>query len=71
MKRVIIGLAFSVAAIVPLTAHANPHKPVHVAYHKVAATPHIYWQGADLGTDPDRQIRFQMRRDADLSSSNH
>jgi hypothetical protein len=70
----ITALALSAAAIVPLTAHASPRKPVpvHVVDHRVAAAyPHIYWQGTDLGTDPDRRIRFQMRRDADLSSSNH
>jgi hypothetical protein len=72
MKTLITALAFSAAAIVPLTAHASPREPVHAVDHKVAATyPHIYWQGTDLGTDPDPQIRFQIRRDADMSSSNH
>jgi hypothetical protein len=79
MKTLIIALALSAAAIVPLTAHAGPRaqaqagsrKVVHVSGRHFVARPHVYWQGQDLGTDPDRNIRYQMWRDADLAASNH
>lgn len=87
MKTLITALVLSVAAIVPLTADAGPRTHVrtggqqilhsgarqfpHARRPKVAAIRHIYWQSEDIGTDPDRNIRYQMRRDADLSASNH
>jgi hypothetical protein len=79
MKTLILALAVSAAAVVPLTAHAGPpahahagsHHVVHVSGRHFVARPHIYWQSRDLGTDPDRNIRFQMWRDADLAASNH
>jgi hypothetical protein len=71
MKTLITALAFSAAATAPLTARASPHKHVHAGDHKIITRPHVCWQGADLGTDPDQRIRFQIRRDADMSSSNH
>jgi hypothetical protein len=81
MKTLITALALSAAAIVPLTAHAGPRAHAHAYAHagsrpfvhgqRFAAYPHIYWQGQDLGTDPDTNIRVQMRRDADSFTSNH
>ena len=79
MKTLIIALALSAAAIVPFTADASPRAHAHIGSRHVVhasgrhfvARPHIYWQGQDLGTDPDRNIRYQMWRDADLAASNH
>jgi hypothetical protein len=75
MKTLITALALSTAAIVPVTAHAAPRAQVHahghLQGHHVAATRHIYWQGTDLGTDPDPNIRIQIRRDADASTASN
>jgi hypothetical protein len=69
MKMLVTALAFSAA--VPLTAHASLHARIPAGGQHIVARPHIYWQRTDLGTDPDPNIRFQMRRDADLTASNH
>jgi hypothetical protein len=86
MGTFITALAVSAAVIVPLTAQAGSRAHAHAGSRTVShagghlthargqqfvARSHIYWQGRDLGTDPDPYVRFEIRRDADLSASNH
>lgn len=71
MKTLITAFALSVAAIVPIAAHAAPRAPVHTYGQHVVAPPHVYWQGVDLGTDPDPSVRLQMQRDADSSAASN
>jgi hypothetical protein len=71
MKTLVTTLALSAAAIIPLTAHAASRAHVHAQGQHAVALPHIYWQGTDLGTDPDPNIRFQIQRDADASTASN
>jgi hypothetical protein len=41
----------------------------HVHTGQLVAFPRISWEREDVGTDPDPDIRFQIRRDADCSAS--
>jgi hypothetical protein len=71
MKTLITALALSAAAVVPVTAYAAPRAHAHIGHQHAVAHPHIYWQGTDLGTDPDSNIRFEIRRDADASTASN
>jgi hypothetical protein len=71
MKTLVAALALSAAAVVPVTAYAAPRGHGHIGHQHAVVHRHIYWEGTDLGTDPDPNIRFEIRRDADASTASN
>jgi len=68
----LLSIVFSAAALVATPALAATHKSKamhHYASEPAYApqnqrSPEVYsWDGRDLGTDPDPNIRFQLLRD--------
>ena len=68
----LLPIIFSAAALMATPALATTHKSKGLHHYASAPayaphtqrTPEVYsWDGRDLGTDPDPNIRFQLLRD--------
>jgi len=68
----ILSIVFSAAALTATPALAATHKSKAMHHYASAPayapqnqrSPEVYsWDGRDLGTDPDPNIRFQLLRD--------
>jgi hypothetical protein len=64
MKTFIMILTLSIVTATPMLAQAAARSSARESVQQVAQTPHIYWQGRDIGTDPDPNVRFELQRDA-------
>jgi len=63
MKTFITVLTLSIVATTPMLAQAAAPPSARESHQQVMATPHIYWRGRDIGTDPDANVRFELQRD--------
>ena len=63
MKTFINVLALWVVAATSTLAQAAAPSKAHESHQQVTASPHIYWRGQDIGTDPDPNVRFELQRD--------
>lgn len=61
----LLPIIFSAAALMATPALATTHYASEPAYSsQMQRSPEVYsWDGRDLGTDPDPNIRFQLLRD--------
>lgn len=68
----VLSIVFSAAALTATPALAATHKSKAMHHYASAPayapqnqrSPEVYsWDGRDLGTDPDPNIRFQLLRD--------
>jgi hypothetical protein len=68
----LLSIVFSAAALMATPALAATHKSKGLHHYasesayapKTQRSPEVYsWDGRDLGTDPDPNIRFQLLRD--------
>jgi hypothetical protein len=68
----LLSIVFSAAALTATPALAATHKSKAMHHYASAPayapqnqrSPEVYsWDGRDLGTDPDPNIRFQLLRD--------
>ena len=64
---IVVGAAALVATPALAATHkskARHHYASEPAYSQMQRSPEVYsWDGRDLGTDPDPNIRFQLLRD--------
>jgi hypothetical protein len=63
MKTLITILTLSIVTVTPMLAQAAPRSSAHES-QQVTQSPHIYWQGRDIGADPDPNVRLELQRDA-------
>jgi hypothetical protein len=64
MKILFAALTASFVVLAPLASHATPRESGPANPQQHVSTPHVYWEGKDIGTDPDRNVRFELERDA-------
>jgi hypothetical protein len=61
-----IFITMLMLSIVTATSMLTPAAALGQCSKRSAVTqsPHIYWQGRDIGTDPDPNVWFELQRDA-------
>jgi len=64
MKTIVTALALSIVTATPMLAQAATRPSAQASDQQLTQSPHIYWHGQDIGTDPDPSVRFDLQRDA-------
>jgi hypothetical protein len=59
ITMLILSIVTATSMLTPAAARSSAQSD-----QQVMQSPHIYWQGRDIGTDPDQNVRFELRRDA-------
>jgi hypothetical protein len=64
MKTLITVLTLSIATATPMLAQAASRHSVQGSHQQLTRSPAITFEGRNIGTDPDPNVRFDLNRNA-------